>query len=199
MDLKKIIEKIKGKINGQSKKKLIENGIVIIILGVIILVTASSIFKPKGKNASEINDIPLQNTAVSQVKNYESELEERMEAILSGIEGAGRVEVMITFETGKEVIPAKNSNKSKSETIERDSEGGSRTVTQIEADENIAYESNGSEQKPVIIKEIQPKVLGVVVVSDGGESPTIKEKITRAVQALVDVPLHKIQVFKHKK
>ena len=45
----------------------------------------------------------------------EAELESRLEAILSQIKGAGRVRVMITFDRGSEIVPARESQRSTGE------------------------------------------------------------------------------------
>ena len=201
MNIKKIYEDVREKLKVKGKKKTIEIAVAVIIAGIILVAAAGSIFKKTGETGSEAT--PKTQTS-SPAGEEEAEamqaLEKRIAAILAGIEGAGRVKVMITCETGAEIIPAVDSRTSSNETLEEDSEGGTRKIRQEEADINIAYESDSSGRRtPVILKTVQPKAIGVVVVCDGGGDAAVKERITRAVQALVDVPLHRIQVFKHKK
>ncbi len=201
MNIKKTLEDLTEKLKGKSKKKIIETSVAVIIVGIILVVTAGSIFKKTDKITSDAQP-KVQGADSEQSSEDETmqELEKRIAAILSGIEGAGRVKVMITCETGVEIIPAVDSRTSDSQTVEEDSEGGTRRIRQEESDISIAYKSDSSgASTPIILKSIQPKALGVVVVCDGGSDPAIKERVTRAVQALVDVPLHRIQVFKHKK
>ena len=45
-------------------------------------------------------------------------------------------------------------------------------------------------------KEMRPEISGVVVTADGGGSPTVQAEISAAVEALFDVPSHKIKVLK---
>ena len=51
------------------------------------------------------------------------DLEYRLQQVLSAIKGAGRTEVMITYKSGKELIPAMNTTVSNIETEEQDSSG----------------------------------------------------------------------------
>ena len=65
---------------------------------------------------------------------------------------------------------------------------------------SIVYEEGGSGvKKPIIVKEVYHKVKGVVVVADGGGDLTVRENLLRAVEVLLDVPVHKIQVYEGKK
>ena len=69
-----------------------------------------------------------QKSAQVEVKK-DNDLESQLKNILSQIEGAGEVDVMITFSSGEQIEPAFNSNATKEETTEKDAQGGERTVT----------------------------------------------------------------------
>jgi stage III sporulation protein AG len=57
------------------------------------------------------------------------------------------------------------------------------------------YEEGGSGvKKPIVVKELMPKVQGVLVVAQGVNEPTVKENIVNSVRVLLNVPIHKIQV-----
>ena len=51
-------------------------------------------------------------------------------------------------------------------------------------------------QNPYVIKEISPKIEGVVVIAEGGDNPVVIQDISEAVQALFDVDTHKIKIMK---
>ena len=46
------------------------------------------------------------------------------------------------------------------------------------------------------MKELNPKVEGIVVIAQGGENAVVVKNITEAIQALFDVDTHKIKVMK---
>lgn len=204
--MNKIIEYIKNIISNQDKKKVVENCIIIIIIGVILIVAGGTLFKKKdiGQGRDYLQDSGL-NTGNSEESikilkdsgNYS--MEEKLEIILSEIAGAGKVSVMITYLSGSEKVPAYDIRKSENNTNEEDDRGGSRVITQKDSDEKIAYEEiQSGMKKPIILKEKEPEVKGVVIVADGAAEPIVKENMIRAVQTLMDVPVHKVQVFTRK-
>jgi len=195
-------------ISGQDKKKIIENSIIVIIIGIIFLVAGSTILKNKentflnGNKQNNFNEEPKvgieENDDILLVSKsgVAYSIENKMEEILTQIKGVGKVSVMVTYESGSEIVPAYDKHQSKNDTQEEDDNGGKRIITQSESEDKVAYEEQqAGVRKPIILKELKPKVKGVVVVADGAGEPVIKENLVKAVQALVDIAPHKIQVF----
>lgn len=182
-----------------SKKRILQNAAIVIIIGMIVIIAGGSFFG-KGKVKTEKNE-PAQSNNVQEVSKLviseeKSDIEKNIEKILSQIEGAGKVNVMITYVSGKELVPATDMKRTENDVQEKDSGGGSRNTKQHDIDSKVVFEdSQGGGKKPVILKELQPEVKGVIVVADGASEPQVKENLTRAVQVLVDVPVHRIQVF----
>jgi len=58
----------------------------------------------------------------------------------------------------------------------------------------VLNDAQGGE-KPVIVQEQLPRVRGVVIVAGGVVSPLVESRIVQAVQALLDIPAHKITVL----
>lgn len=195
--LKKLIEKQKEKGTKTNIKQLL----VILMIGIIVIIFSSSLFK-SGQQKSII-ELPTQldNDNVAAVattfsKGYYKASE--IENILSKIYGAGKVEIIATYSESTELVPALDRKTSQSITNEKDNTGGTRSLSQENLESNIIFEDTGKTKKPYIIKELLPKVKGVVIVADGADNFEVKENLTRAAQSLFDVPLHKIQVFKRK-
>ena len=196
---RKLDEYIKKMLNGKNKKKVLENTAVVIIIGIIIIIAGNS-FLGKGNSKTETQP-PNQKVDVETVaKGAESidnsELETKIERILSQIEGAGKVSVLITYLSGKEIVPATEVKKTENTTNEKDTGGGTRNINQNDYENKVVYvEEQGGGKKPVVIKELQPEVKGVVVVADGAGDIDVRESIIRAIQVLTGVPAHKVQVF----
>ena len=111
-------------------------------------------------------------------------LEEKLKNILSQIEGAGEVDVMITYESSEEIQPAFNTNTTTEETKEVDQQGGERTVT------------TSSENKTMITSSSnQPKINGVIVVATGAKDLTVKETLYSAVQTALQVQGHQVEIY----
>jgi stage III sporulation protein AG len=195
---KKTNDFLSGLFKNQSKKKLIENAAIVIIIGVIIIIAGGSIFGSSKKNKNEDNSIRTAagNKTDSVSSENASSLEKELEAILSRIKGVGKVSAMITFASTSEDVPAYETEKNSNDTDEKDSGGGTRSINENSYKDNVIYEDlPGGGKKPVIVKKKQPEVKGVVVAADGASDPEVKESICMAVQALLDVPMHMVQVF----
>jgi stage III sporulation protein AG len=125
----------------------------------------------------------------------EEKLKTELKAMLSQIKGIGKVDLMINFECSEEYIPAEEKNTSKSITNEKDNEGGERKITQDTDGTKIVVSTDGNVTKPVMLKKINPKVEGVIIVAEGAEDEKIKKDIVLAVSSLFGIPNYKIQVF----
>lgn len=125
---------------------------------------------------------------------YVGYLEERLEKMLGGVNGVGRVAVMITLESSEELVLEKDEPIVQSNVEEQDSQGGSRKTSQQERKETTVYSTDGSVSEPYVVKRLLPKVEGVLVVAQGAGSGTVNKNITEIVQALFDVEVHKIKV-----
>lgn len=120
---------------------------------------------------------------------YVSSLEEKLSAILEGVKGVGRTEVMITLKDGGEKIVEKDVTSSESQ---------SEDSTLVSSSEETVTVNNDDGTSPYVSKVLEPEIEGVVVACEGGGDSEIAVKITEVVQALFDVPAHKIVVLEQK-
>lgn len=161
-----------------SEKK---NLYILLIIGILILISANFITPDKDKHKSAEN-----------IHNCDfSDDEKRLEEILSKVEGAGKTNVMITYETGTEKVTLQNSKLNKRDLGEENHPG---TIQYTEERETVMTGS-GSSQTPFISKEIRPRVRGVIVVAEGGGNNKTKYELTNAVAAVLDVAYYRIQVL----
>lgn len=141
------------------------------ILGVAMVIFAVLVFKGMIKSENK-----LQESWTPE--NYVSTLEEKLENILSEIGGAGKVAVAISVESGRETVIAKEITTSKTE--------------------------NGTEivEKPVIIngqtvvlKELYPKITGVLIVAEGASNITVMTRMQQAAISLLDININQIEIL----
>lgn len=197
-----IIKRIREMIAGQTKRKLIENTAIVIIIGVIIIIAGGTIFSGGKSDSSQKEQQKTGDTVDgSQLKTSGGdETEIRLKSILSQIQGVGKVDVMISYYTTRENVPAYDIQKNQSSTEEKDSEGGTRSIKQEEYDSTLVYEDSAAGGKiPVILKEVEPGVKGVLVVAEGADSVEVRERICNAVTVVLDIPVHRVQVAQRKK
>ena len=127
----KVLEYIKNMISNQDKKKVVENCIIFIIIGILIIITGGAIIKRKdtgiGREYLQENrtNTGYDKESIGILKDNEDySVEEKLEKILSQIAGAGKVSVMITYVSGDEKVPAYDIRKSENNTNEKDENGG---------------------------------------------------------------------------
>ncbi len=173
------------------KKAGPEKWIILVAAGILIVVLAIPT-----KEQSEKKDVQVVLEEETKGSDYENELEEKLETLLSKIAGAGAVDVMITLEESEEIVFQTDSSIESSVTGETDSDGGQRTVNSNSYSYTTVLSGDSSGGEPYVIKQIYPKVAGVVVIAEGAGSATIQTQISEAVQALFDIPVHKIKVLK---
>ena len=106
------------------------------------------------------------------------ELEAELEQILSRVEGAGEVTVMLTVEAGTQRVLAQD-------TVFSDQEESSQTV--------VISTGSGSEEA-VVVKEYYPTFQGALVVCPGGGDAQVKLLLTQAVSALTGLGAARISV-----
>ncbi len=117
--------------------------------------------------------------------------EARLCEVLSKIRGAGAVDVMITYETGVELVPAMSADTQSSITTGSESTSENR----VESSRPVTG-SGGSE--PIVLTERQPRVRGVIVVAEGAADISVRIDLQNAVRALLGVELDKVEIFEMK-
>lgn len=204
--LKNLIGNIREWIAAQDRKKLIENTAIVIIVGMIIIIAGSAILsrKPGRTDVSApqaTNTGGKAGTADGAAAGTEAgDIETRLQTILSQVQGAGKVDVMITFSDTGEKMPAYDIKRSQDETDEKDSAGGTRKISKEEYESSLAYEDSPSGGKePVILRRFEPEIRGVLVVADGADNVEVRDRICKAVTVVLDVPPHRVQVVQRKK
>ncbi len=194
-----LLDKIKKLYKQENYKKFITNLLIILIIGVIIMIAASSftgsqLNQNQAPNSTQ-NQLNLDRKDSDLIDNYSTKLENDLEDILSSIKGIGEVKVMITLEGTAERIPALNITETKETTKEEDSEGGTREVFRDDSSKQVVTSNNSGEDSLVVTKEVKPKIQGAIVVAQGVDDPELKELVYRAVKTVLGISGNKVDVF----
>ncbi|GMQ57775.1 stage III sporulation protein AG [Vallitalea sediminicola] len=155
-------------------------------------------FIKQGNNAKVDNSIIAPNTyKASDPQTYEEKLEKRLEKEFANIDGVGKIEVIIMLKTSGEIVINKDIPNSKTQSDEVDSEGGTRQNIQTDSREaTVLINNSDGSTKPIILKELEPEISGVVIIAEGGDDILVKKNLINAAKVLLDVPMHKIEVMK---
>ena len=109
-----------------------------------------------------------------------------MEAILSRIEGTGRVELLLTLRT---------SGASVYQTDTRTVTSGSGTTEECET---VFGQTSGSGKEPVVQTTLAPQYQGALVVCDGADRASVRLAVVQAVASLTGLGSNQIAVVKMK-
>lgn len=204
-----------------------DNLIIIVLTGILMLVIAWPIESEKEKVSSEyklwdkgksniyqnnkdtvestlneevfLNEGIATDSGIFREEYIISNLEERLEEILSAVQGVGRVKVMITLSSSGEKIVEKDIPLERNSIVENDSTGGNRSTNEMYSQEETVYSTNSNGDKvPYVIKENSARVEGVSVVAEGGGDADVQKNISDVIQALFGIEAHKIKVVKMK-
>lgn len=189
------------------KKKLTkENMAILVLLGILLMVIALPVKKTENaRDETGLSDTGSDTMKTSETEkndgdgSYTQEVENRLEALLSSMDGVGEVKVMVTLSSSMEQVVEKDVPYSMDTTKETDSAGGSRDVVNSKQEETTVYVTDQAGNKtPYISKTLEPAIEGVTVVAQGGGNAVVQKNITDVIQALFGVEAHKIKVVKMK-
>ena len=107
---------------------------------------------------------------------------------LSQIDGAGRVTILLSLETGEESVYAADVSKS-SQTTDNDSNESYESTTSILSDGSYG-------EAPILIKSKYPTFRGAVVLCEGADDDAVRLQIVHAVSALCGISSDCISVSK---
>lgn len=176
-----------------KEKKTVQNFITMLLVGVVLIILSNSVLLKNKGEEEKISSGENVNTNQTQ-SDFSGILEEKLKNALMKVEGVGDVQVMITLENQGEIVVAEDKTIDKSETKEGEGVNLKQSLNSKEENKKILLESS----KPLVLKEIQPKINGVLIIAKGGSDINIKNSIIKAVQALLNVEAHKIEVLKMK-
>ena len=126
----------------------------------------------------------------------ERALEEELEEFMSLVAGAGQVRVMVSAPGNRETVFAVDTTNNRSYVLEEDAQGGTRDQRQHSTQEQtvIITDRNGIDQ-PLVLREIEPRIEGIVIIAEGGDDPFVRDALTRAAMAVLGVEAHRVQVL----
>lgn len=185
----KFVERVKNIFN--NKEKRVENLVSFLIILVITLIFINKILKNEAVKTDEDyrNEVGVELASSEIVGN---DLEKKLENILGKISGVGNVSVLLTYSESSTLVPIYNVSQSTSTTEEKDTSGGTRTITSEDNKKDVITDSGSN---IVTEKQIMPKIEGAIVTAQGANDSIVKSNIISAVEAVTGLGNHKIQVF----
>lgn len=142
----------------------------------VVLVGLALMMIPSGGGEEEV---------ISQVQEENQDISARLAHILSQIQGAGQVQVLLTESAGEMTVYQ----------TDRDEGGGSDGA--LRADTVIVTDSNRA-QSGLVQQILPPKYQGAIIVCQGGDSPAVRLAIVEAVCKVTGLGADRVSVLKMK-
>ena len=177
-------EKLKNLYQKAKKIKHIEIYVGVVIICIIALIYSTVTVRNKASDESSTGTADALQTA---------ELERRLEEILSEIDGAGEVDVLITFASSAEIVTANSTT-----TQVTQNQSGTSSTSSTSTTETAILVNNNGQSEVVVTKEIMPEIRGVVIVAKGAKDIKVRLSLIRAAQIALGVDANAIEIFAKK-
>ncbi len=174
---------MKDKLKEKLVQKLKTDKKLLLIVAVGVLGMALIFFSEIKPETKKDNTALITNASVS----YEETVEKKLKDLIESIDGAGKAQVMVVFESSKESVFAKD--------LDEDTENGEKTDSKKTKSKYIIIEKSG-EENGLLTKNVYPSVSGVAIVCDGAGDSVIKQRIVETVSALFDINSKNISVVR---
>lgn len=168
---------------------------VLALIGIALLVLPGFFLDGNKQEPFQVRgeERPQALSSSHTLSQLENSLAKQVGDILCQVQGAGDVVVSVTLEAGYEKEFARNVNSDSSTVQEYDNAGGSRTTTTSNDKSEVVFAQNQSQA--LVAREIGPKIRGVLIVAEGAGDSEVKRQLGQAVQAILNVPAHRIMVL----
>ena len=186
MSMQSVREKIKEFLSKLSDRFKIDARLIPVIILALCAIAAlvASTFAVEKKD----EDLPEKTSeGYGAHTEYATGIENRLCKLLSEIEGAGAVKVMITLESGEEQVFARDSDSS----LDNEADGDKSFK---EKSEYVIVDGQA-----VRVKTVEPEIRGVAVVCEGGNDFTVKQSIVQAVTAVLGISAARVSVAQMKR
>ena len=174
-----------GKAAPSKRKKNIEIAAAAVLILVIIIIYFSTFTKKADGGTNN------KGAGTVSAADYCQRTQKELCEFLSKIKGAGTVTVLINFESTSEIVIAYITNIN---TNTNTAEGG-KYVESSQNTSNPVILSQAGSQMPLILKEIYPKVKGVIVGAEGAADVKVKLALTDAVRTYFKLNAADVQVY----
>ena len=151
----------------------------------VVIVLAAGILLMLIPTGSKRIDDPVYTEPLQEQGQVES-IAEELEGILSKINGAGKVKVLLTYAAGERTI---------FQTNERNT---STQDSQSKDTETVLITDGNRKEEALVAQVLAPEYLGAVIVCQGAEDPSVRLAISEAVSKATGLGADRISVLKMK-
>ena len=177
---------------GPALKKLRYPALILLVGLLLILLPARKSSEDRAAPVSEqtIEEESGDPGTTDAAEAYRQWAESQLTAILSRVEGAGRVEVMLTLKNGGAVQYQSN--------LETSSQSDGQGVSESSRSSTVILSRSGAYDEAAVVQTDYPVFRGALIVSEGADNAAVRLALTDAVSVLLGLGTDKITVVKMK-
>lgn len=153
------------------------------IIGVGLVFISSHFEKPESNEqvpVTEDND----NTFAT---DYKQSISEELGNMISSIEGAGKTKIMVTLGGTVRNIYATDTDINDKDSAKKTGENQNTDKQNTEKKKYILVREKDGSEKALSLGQLVPEIKGVLVICEGGDNEQVRERITDAVSAALNI------------
>jgi stage III sporulation protein AG len=149
----------------------------VIVISALIVMFSFTFNNEDTENISESTSLSV----------YKNELTKELCNILSKVDGVGKVNALITFDTNTDQEVVYNTK----ETTSTNSQNSSNSSIS----KDVVMMKDGSVNVPYILENEIPNIKGVLIVAEGAENEDVENRIKDAVVTVLKIPAYRAVVL----
>jgi len=146
------------------------------IAGMVLILLGSLFPGAQGQSGT-----PAAGEGSMNSQEYLEKTEARLERLLSGVQGVGKVSVMLTLEHGVEYRYARDEKLSQNSTTTYSGGTPQRLEEEQEQEQSYLLVDSSGGRRPLVLTELPPGIQGVVVVCEGAGSAPVASRVIDVV------------------
>ena len=154
----------------------------------ILLILFSEFFPQKTKIPQDAVSVSSDN------ETFCKQTEEKLYQLVSSIQGVGEAQVWVTLESGVEYVYLQEEVRNTDTTKDYDEEGVKTLREKDNSEQKYILVNKNGEEQPLIQKQLEPTVQGVVIVCEGAGSAQVNEQVVNAVTCALGISSNRVYV-----
>ena len=162
----------------------------IVLIGMIgiLLILLSEILPQSTKTPQDAVSVSIDN------ETFCRQTEEKIYNLVSSIQGVGEAQVWVTLESGAEYVYLQEEIRNTDTTKDYNSEGVKTLRDKDNSEQKYILVNKNGEEQPLLQKQLEPTVQGVVIVCEGAGSAQVNEQVVNAVTCALGISSNRVYV-----
>ncbi|MBQ8468759.1 MAG: hypothetical protein IJ542_03270 [Clostridia bacterium] len=174
MSLSSAIDKLKSSKMFKNKKVVYAFVISLLVVAAAICLSSFSNKQVKQNKTTEQSEAAAVSSLTLQ---YSKEVSSSLQNLLMSVDGLSNVKVVVIVESSPKI---------------------EYLFTGAEQNQTVVYDKQSSVSRPAVVRELLPKINGILIVARGANNVSLKNKLMIAISATYGVDISRIDILEGK-